>query len=347
MKAGTHRFPIIDFFKFSASQLIVWHHLAAYGPVSDAAYRIFPDFILWLYDYARIAVQVFFVIGGYLAARSVLSQNSPAFIHSIFNRYVRLAVPFFFALMLAIICAAISRHLSNEEFIPDSPQFLQFFSHLLLLNGVLNFDSLLAGAWFIAIDFQLFVALLAIGWFASKTKHSDKAILLSVTTLSTLSFFWFNRDAIYDDWALYFFGAYGLGVLTYFAGHKEKASAWLWLTLALALIALYIDFRSRIMLAVLITLALFLTGYIPSQLGSITEKIVHYLGTISYSLFLVHFSVLMLANALFSWLKLTDPLTGLLFMVATWLISLVLADFFYRRIEKPGTALLKLKMKYH
>lgn len=347
MKASPHRFPIIDFFKFSASQLIVWHHLAAYGPVSDAAYHIFPDFILWLYDYARIAVQVFFVIGGYLAARSILSKNNPAFVHSVFNRYVRLALPFFFALVLAIVSAAISRHLSNDEFVPDAPQFLQFFSHLLLLNGVLNFDSLLAGAWFIAIDFQLFFALLGIAWLANRKKHTDKIIVLGITLLSILSFFWFNRDTDYDDWALYFFGAYGLGALAYFASHQEKANAWFWVTVIFGVIALYIDFRSRIMLAVLIALALFLTSYIPSKLGSVWEKVIHYLGTISYSLFLVHFSVLMIANALFSWLKLTDPFMGMAFMVVTWLISLVLADFFYKKIEKPGTALLKLKMKHH
>lgn len=347
MKASSHRFPIIDFFKFSASQLIVWHHLAAYGPVSDAAYRMFPDFILWLYDYARIAVQVFFVIGGYLAARSILSKNNPAFVHSVFNRYVRLAIPFFFALILAIICAAISRHLFSDEFIPDAPQFLQFFSHLLLLNGVLNFDSLLAGAWFIAIDFQLFFALLSIAWLANKTRYADNIVVLSITLLSILSFFWFNRDTDYDDWALYFFGAYGLGALAYFASHQERGSTWFWVTVTLAVVALHIDFRSRIMLAVLIALTLFLSTYIPSKLGSVSEKVVHYLGTISYSLFLVHFSVLMIANALFSWLRFTDPTIGMFFMVATWLISLLLADYFYNKIEKPGTALLKLKMKHH
>lgn len=347
MKASSHRFPTIDFFKFIASQFIVWHHLAAYGPISESAYRMFPGFIAWLYDYARIAVQIFFVIGGYLAARSIFAKNYPAFVHNIFNRYVRLAFPFFFALILAIVCAAISRNLSNNEFVPASPEFLQFFSHVLLIHGVLDFDSLLAGAWFIAIDFQLFVGLLCIARLAHQTKHSDRTIFLSITLLSALSFFWFNRDVGYDDLGLYFFGAYGLGTLAYFANQRQYGSSWLWVTIALASVALYIDFRSRLMLAVLIAMALYLSSYIPSKLGSTSEKIVHYLGTISYSLFLVHFSVLMLANALFSWLKLADPFTGLVFMVIAWLISLVLADFFYRRIEKPGTALLKVRMKKH
>ena len=39
-KERIHRFPMIDAFKAVASQLIVLHHLAAYGPVSDAVQPI-------------------------------------------------------------------------------------------------------------------------------------------------------------------------------------------------------------------------------------------------------------------------------------------------------------------
>ena len=62
MKDHFSRFPIIDAFKAIASQLIVLHHLAAYGPISDAVQQVAPSLITWLYDYARMAVQVFFVI---------------------------------------------------------------------------------------------------------------------------------------------------------------------------------------------------------------------------------------------------------------------------------------------
>ena len=59
MKDNAERFPAIDFFKAIASQLIVLHHLAAYGPISDAVQQASPSLISWLYDYARMAVQVF------------------------------------------------------------------------------------------------------------------------------------------------------------------------------------------------------------------------------------------------------------------------------------------------
>lgn len=350
MKNNPNRFPVIDAFKAIASQLIVLHHLAAYGPIADAVQLIAPSLIIWLYDYARMAVQIFFVIGGYLAARSVFSNknNIRSLTLNLINRYFRLVIPFMCAVVLAIICAIIARDMVNHEFIPDLPKLTQFLSHVFLLHGVLDFDSLLAGAWFIAIDFQLFLIILCISWFGGKAANSRTVILVIITATAAMSLFWFNRQAQYDDWALYFFGAYGMGAIAYAAGPRGHSSTWLWLNLAFAITAIFIDFRLRILIAVSVALTLFLTRNVqikaqtksPAKL----ERLVHYLGIISYSLFLVHFSVLMLTNAIFGWLNVTDPLSGSIFMLLTWIISLILADIFYHKIEKPAVSLLKLRV---
>ena len=68
----------IDTLKAGASQLIVLHHLAAYGPISDALETSAPVLVDWLFDYGRMAVQVFLVIGGYLAARAFSSGATVA-----------------------------------------------------------------------------------------------------------------------------------------------------------------------------------------------------------------------------------------------------------------------------
>ena len=345
MKDHFNRFPIIDIFKAIASQFIVLHHLAAYGPISDAVQQIAPSLITWLYEYARMAVQIFFVIGGYLAARSVFnSGNSIRHLQvNLTNRYLRLVIPFLFALVLAIFCAVIARNLVDHEFIPDFPKLSQFLSHVLLLQGVLDFDSLLAGAWFIAVDFQLFFVMLCIGWLGGKAANSKKAILIIITLTAATSLFWFNRHERYDDWAIYFFGAYGLGAIAYYAGQREHSNAWLWLNISIAMTAILIDFRLRILIAALTALALFFTRNVHIKEHVKQQKFIHYLGSISYALFLVHFSVLMLTNAIFSWLNLSSSLLACIFMLLAWAASLVLADWFHRKVEKPTTLYLKLK----
>ena len=75
MQTPVSRAPWIDTLKGAACIAIVWHHLAFYGPMSDVALPLAPNLIAWLYDHARLAVQVFLVLGGYLAASSLAPQG--------------------------------------------------------------------------------------------------------------------------------------------------------------------------------------------------------------------------------------------------------------------------------
>ncbi len=136
-----------------------------------------------------------------------------------------------------------------------------------------------------------------------------------------------------------------MGAIAYYAGQREHSNAWLWLNISIAMTAILIDFRLRILIAALTALALFFSRNMPIKEYLNQQKIIHYLGSISYALFLVHFSILMLANAIFSWLNLTNSWLACIFMLLTWAISLILADLFHRKVEKPTTLYLKLKMQ--
>ena len=67
--------PLVDALKAIASQLIVLHHLSAYGPLSLTMREAFPGTMGWLFEYGRMAVQVFLVIGGFLAARALSGEG--------------------------------------------------------------------------------------------------------------------------------------------------------------------------------------------------------------------------------------------------------------------------------
>ena len=69
MRAAPSRLVFVDVLKAVASQLIIFHHLAFYGPLSDVAQSLAPGLMHWFSDYARVAVQAFLVVGGFLAAR--------------------------------------------------------------------------------------------------------------------------------------------------------------------------------------------------------------------------------------------------------------------------------------
>lgn len=143
------RMPLIDAFKAVASQLIVFHHFAAYGPLSVAARQLAPLTVDWLYDYARMAVQAFLVVAGFLAARG-LSPGGQALAGSplplIGKRYLRLAIPYFAAIALAIGGAALADVWLDDEAIPARPHLVQLVAHALLLHSLLDVDALSAGS---------------------------------------------------------------------------------------------------------------------------------------------------------------------------------------------------------
>ena len=338
------RMPLIDALKAIASQLIVLHHLSAYGPLSAALQPAAPGLVGWFYDYARMAVQVFLVIGGFLAARGLSAQGdglSGEPFGLIWKRYARLIVPFMVAIMLAIVCSAVADRWMDDDSIPARATRAQWFAHLFLLHGVLGFESLSAGAWYVAIDFQLF-ALMALLLWAGKAgrllggmRHLAAAL---VCALAVTSLLWFNRDAAWDNWALYFFGAYGLGAAAWWATQHGRLATWLSVIAAVGILALVVDFRLRIALALAVALGL---GF--AQHSGLLERrpewpVLAFLGRISYSLFLVHFPVCLLANALFVHLGLSAPGAALAFVMLAWAASIAVAMLFYRWVEKPATS---------
>ena len=176
---SAQRLPFIDLLKVVASQLIVLHHLAFYGPMADHAAPLMPQVIDWLADPARMVVQVFLVVGGYLAALSLAPDGrvcTPTEVGSrVFERYLRLALPLALALLLAIVAAAVARHWMEHPSVPLSPGPMQFVAHLLLLQDVIGEEALSAGIWYVAIDLQLYAALVIwLALVASLLKNSEK-----------------------------------------------------------------------------------------------------------------------------------------------------------------------------
>src|SRR5262245_52937661 len=65
---ATGRLAFLDLLRTISAHVIVWHHLVFYGPLSDVVAPYFPRTSEFLYEYGRYAVQVFFVLGGFITA---------------------------------------------------------------------------------------------------------------------------------------------------------------------------------------------------------------------------------------------------------------------------------------
>lgn len=353
MRPAPDRMPLIDALKGIACVMIVWHHLAFYGPMSDAVHPLAPGLIDWLYAYARMAVQVFLVLGGFLAAMTLAPDRVAAFERPwslIRRRYQRLVTPYLVALTLALVSALIARQLIVHDSIPGAPGAGQLLAHALLLHDLLDREALSAGVWYVAIDFQLYTLAVAVFALAARLRTGagdGRAVGVALIAAITIaSLFHFNRDTAFDEIALYFAGSHGLGMLAFWGSRSRRPVPWIVGIALIGATALMLDFRPRIAIA-LATALLLAWG---QASGRANRWPVHpwlaALGQMSYSMFLIHFPVCLLVNAVVSRLWPGQAAAGALGMIAAFALSLAAATVLYRRVERQPLAPLP-DLRYH
>jgi peptidoglycan/LPS O-acetylase OafA/YrhL len=350
--------PFIESLKGIAALLIVLHHLAFYGPLSDVAYPLAPAALDWLSEYARMAVQAFLVIAGFGTARRFarLPLLGPReFGAELWSRYRRTGVPYLAALVLAIGCNELARTWMEHPSISAPPTLAQLLAHATFLTHILGFEPLTAGVWYLAIDFQLLLLSLlllalsqriaALGRPPSTAPtppgSTPRLFMLLSGALAVWSLFWLNRLSHLDNYAVYFFATYFLGMLVGWALHGSVSRPLVLACLGVVVLALCYEFRPRLFVALATTLLLLLGTQAEALREWPSNRYMIGLGRISYSLFLVHFPVCLVVNAWGSRHLSGSPHAALFGMVLAVVLSLVAAMIFHRAIETrcvPGRA---------
>ena len=124
---------------------------------------------------------------------------------------------------------------------------------------------------------------------------------------------------------------------SYWAAHADKSStAWSWSLLIVALVvaALALEWRDRIALAGATALALVVAMRSPAFAQAQGWAPLRRLGKISYSVFLVHFSVCLLVNAVESHFWPHSIPAALLGMCTAFVLSIAAGHLLYERVER-------------
>jgi len=337
--------------------LIILHHLSSYGQMAVDARLALPGLMTWLFEYGRYAVQIFLVMAGYLATQSLTRFANAKFssqnlLRVIINRYLRLFSPYIAALIFTILCAGIARFWVSDEFVGEQETLGQFLAHLFFLQGILGLDSISAGAWYVAIDWQLYsvLAVLLI------TFSSYQALIWLIGILATCSLLYFNRFNQYEAYFIYFIGSYSLGVLAYlaknFTDKKIQGLAKLMLIAIGVIIAVSTLHQVwlRNFLAWFVALLLLAWGnasYPDSKTASSKVKVlvlrsIAWASPRSYCAFLIHFTFILLANTLYVASGMHAHESGLIavgFMLGVVMCSAIAASYLYRWVEIPSAKL--------
>ncbi len=350
---------LIDAIKAAGCLLIVLHHLAFYGPMSDVVALAWPVVVNWLYDHGRLAVQFFLVCAGFLTAGSLARYASLGLSEALTmvgQRYLRLAIPLLAALSFTVLVTEWVRPDFEHASLSAPPEWGQALAHIVLLQHVLDLEALSAGIWYVAIDLQLYVMTLLSLTVVKVFGHEQSQLSVQAwrwgiwLSLTSASLWWWNRHPDWDDHGLYFFGAYGLGLLAWEArrrisspqGPSQRGLVWA-LLLVLGGMAWWLEPRWRVAVAWAIACLLitasprWFTG--EALRFSRAREMVQWLSKVSYSVFLIHFGVSLAVSSGVTALWPESLWANALGMLASLMLSLLCAGLLYRLVERHTPSL--------
>ena len=335
----------IDLLKALASQIIVIHHLLLYTPMSPVLQIEWPGLLGFIADEGRYVVQIFLVIGGFLAAQSLLGLLEKARAVAVWplfkKRFLRLAKPFWVAIAVAVLLGWLGGRIAMHDEVADLPTFTQLLAHVFLLHDIVEVEALSAGVWYVAIDLQLYALLVLMAWASQKTDglkilQPTRGLLMLAFAMAIASLLVWNRNAEHEEWAWYFFGAYGLGVLAHWAQREGKVAWGSLLIVGLLGLALWIEWRERLLLTGIAALLLMNSVRIERFVAMAARGPVRWLGDISYSVFLIHYGIVVFASSVVIALGLNSLVEMLAAFVLTWVVSVAAGWVLYRGVEQNG-----------
>jgi len=354
--ADRRAYPFIDAIRGVASLVILAHHLVSYVPGADATLAAVPviHYIVWWYG--GLATQVFLVISGFVGGVSLARATPEAadLGRLLLVRYLRLALPAVATLLFAIGLYAIVPPSWAAFPLFDEITAPGVLAHVAFLQDVLGYPSLLAGFWYLSIDWQCnaVMCLLIIVQDAilrrlpglSRTAQGLAAVGLPML-VAMLSLFVWNGAVAHEIYATYFFGIVFLGTLAGLAvaGRIPPAIFWAYVaSFAVAAGAAVVQSRPHLAVALVAGVAIYLLARQQPSAASRADSLplLGWLGKISYSLFLVHYPTIWAVTsvargiggdaAAASWPSLTAAVAA----------SFVAAVLLHRWVEVPTLAVV-------
>lgn len=343
--------PFLDALRAFASVMILLHHFALYPPLCERAVPILGASVHWFHDYARFT-QVFFVVGGFVMASKMSSQSwsLPELGRFVIRRYCRLGIPYLAAVVFAIAACGFARGWLPGQVVGTPATLPQFAAHVLFIQEFLGYEHLSAGVWFVCINFQLgliYAALLCLRdtlprWSASPSeKMAENLPMIAGWILSVFSLFYFNLHPDWDSWAIYFFPYFFMGIALQRALRDKRSEPAFWFYLLVVVVAMALGWRWRLASAVVVGLLLFVA--MKSGFGNRwpESRLIARLGRASYSLFLVHFPVLVIVAGLWERLGWTSPIAAIAGLLTAFISSLAASFAFHHFIELPAASLAR------
>lgn len=362
MPGGSQKNGSIDAYRGVAALLVAAFHIRSiswigvndlwhtYGftltPQTLLGYATFP--VMW----GRLGVPIFFVLSGYCIHRSQALQRARTGEYGLsagnfwLRRFLRIYPVLFFALVLTAVCDRLAAMHGHSISTPDGDSLLVFLTNLASLQGIAGptFGSN-SPLWTLAIEVQfylLYPLLLLV-----MRRVDLRLLLVALFTVGVVSHYTLGvRGYVFF---LSFYVEWYFGVLVAEWQEQKTLSAWFGerrvRILANALGALGMAAAGAISFthlmvafhvwALSFAVILYAGLHSPRDMHGATVRLLGYIGTFSFSIYIIHLPVaLLLEELLFNTQKHLSLLPFAILMIA----AVAIARVFYLCVEKPALA---------
>lgn len=323
----SRRFSFVDALRGLASLGVVFHH-AVEGHHIDQL----PEAVRAAAKVGNFGVPVFFVISGFVIAHSLSGEpmTLTKMGRFIAKRSIRLDPPYWCAIVLAISFSILASRLVPDRAINQysTPQII---AHLAYAQDILGYPNINSVFWTLCLEVQFYIvyaALLLSRW---------RWTIVVALAASLLWCFRIGPDL--PGWFPELWYAFLLGAICSLAWQSRTmvpvAAAYFLLVVIAAM-----KFRD---VFAMVTCATAATIFVVASTGRISDalnwRLLQFLGTISYSLYLIHNPITGAVFRIGKWMG-ADGVAG---QTTTWIIStmacIAVAYAFWLIVERPSMML--------
>lgn len=321
----SNRIEIIDPLRGIAAILVTWFHMT--NTYSDG-------FVKLSGQYGWLGLEIFFVISGFIIPYAMYRSGyeiKKDYGRFLLKRILRIEPPYIIAMLFTLALLYLSSFAPGFQGNAPDISATHVFLHFGYLNGIFGYSWFSPVFWTLAIEFQfyLFISLI-FPLMITKNSFLRNISLLLVCLLPFL----LNKEV----YVFHYICLFVFGILTFQALSKIISIR------AYFFIFIVVSVCSYFSLGLLITIIAMLTSLVILFVKAKEFRILTFLGTISYSLYLVHIPIGGRIVNIGKRFAESDLEFFVISLLAT-LISIVFAYYFYKIIERPAMNLAS-QIKY-
>ena len=253
--------------------------------------------------FGRFGVIAFFVLSAFTICMSIDNTNKFSFKDYMLKRFFRIAPMYYLILTIALLFGGYTNWTNYFKIKNDIYTLLYHFSFLNIFD-IRHQNNLIGVEWSVPIEFIYYLIIPFLFMFYKKKNQNLIIGIIFSSLISVLGYFIYEYyDSLFSyDWSLikYFF-SFNLGVITYLIFKQSNYFKNIENPIVLQILILFsfaifiiLDFNYKDLFTTIFISLIILSCQIRTTFSEILfeNKVIQFLGKISYSIYLIHMLIL-------------------------------------------------------